>query len=166
MPIASRRRGASPVGNTKGAACDNQPVKGVPVYVVAHYRTVEERLPPDNGNVQTNDIGEATATFAANRRVQYTPDGPVDHRVPMLRADVGSKPIAKLATSAVELAVKVGRRAPVIAKASTYNGRVDVPSVLLEVIVVTRENLQSTVVADGYLSYRDVYRYVVPPPER
>ena len=76
------------------------------------------------------------------------------------------KPIAKLATSAVELAVKVGRRAPVIAKASTYNGRVDVPSVLLEVIVVTRENLQSTVVADGYLSYRDVYRYVVPPPER
>ena len=38
----------------------------------------------------------ATATFAANRRVQYAPDGPVDHRVPMLRVDVGGKPKAIL----------------------------------------------------------------------
>ena len=44
----------------------------------------------------TLHAGQTTATFAANRRVQYAPDGPVDHRVPMLRVDVGGKPRAIL----------------------------------------------------------------------
>ena len=44
----------------------------------------------------TLHAGQTTAGFAANRRVQYTPDGPVDHRVPMLRVDVGGKAIAIL----------------------------------------------------------------------
>jgi hypothetical protein len=33
--------------------------------------------------------GESSAGFAANRRVQFSPDGPVDHRVPILRVDAG-----------------------------------------------------------------------------
>lgn len=32
-------------------------------------------------------FGQGEATFAANRRVQFTPDGPVDHAVPILRVD-------------------------------------------------------------------------------
>lgn len=32
-------------------------------------------------------VGEGSAPFAANRRVQFTPDGPVDHSVPVLRVD-------------------------------------------------------------------------------
>lgn len=44
----------------------------------------------------TLHAGETTAAFAANRRVQYAPDGPVDHRVPMLRVDAGGTPIAVL----------------------------------------------------------------------
>jgi hypothetical protein len=32
-------------------------------------------------------FGEGEAGFAANRRVQFTPDGPVDHSVPVLRVD-------------------------------------------------------------------------------
>lgn len=67
------------------------------------------------------------------------------------------KPIHKLANSAAELAVKLARRKPVIATATTNNGQIEVPSVLLEVITVTRENLMSTVIADGYHSYEDVY---------
>ena len=39
-------------------------------------------------------VGEATATFAANRRVQFTPRGPVDHRVPVLRVDAPARPRA------------------------------------------------------------------------
>jgi len=40
--------------------------------------------------------GHTTATFAVNRRVQYAADGPVDHRVPMLRVDIGGAPRAIL----------------------------------------------------------------------
>jgi len=32
-------------------------------------------------------FGQGEAGFAANRRVQFTPDGPVDHSVPVLRVD-------------------------------------------------------------------------------
>jgi len=37
---------------------------------------------------------EGRATFAANRRVQFTPLGPVDHRVPVLRVDGYRRPLA------------------------------------------------------------------------
>jgi D-xylose transport system substrate-binding protein len=67
------------------------------------------------------------------------------------------KPIHKLANAAADLAVKLAKKMPVIATATTNNGRMDVPSVLLEVITVTRDNLKSTVIADGYHSYQDVY---------
>lgn len=70
------------------------------------------------------------------------------------------KPIHKLATTAVDLAVRLGRRMPVIATASTNNGKIDAPSVLLEVITVTKDNLKSTVIADGFRSFADVYRNV------
>lgn len=42
---------------------DNQPLRNVPVYAIAHYRTVDERFPENNGTVATNDLGEATITF-------------------------------------------------------------------------------------------------------
>ena len=37
---------------------------------------------------------EGRAAFAANRRVQFTPLGPVDHRVPVLRVDGYRRPLA------------------------------------------------------------------------
>ncbi len=72
------------------------------------------------------------------------------------------KPIKKLATAAAELAAKLGKRLPVIATATTNNGKADVPAVLLEVITVTRENLKETVIADGFHSEADVFRNVSP----
>ena len=42
---------------------DDKPISGVPVYLVAHYKTIEERFPENEGNVQTNVNGEATITF-------------------------------------------------------------------------------------------------------
>jgi neutral ceramidase len=39
-------------------------------------------------------VAEGQATFAANRRVQFTPLGPVDHRVPVLRIDGEQGPVA------------------------------------------------------------------------
>ena len=40
------------------------------------------------------------------------------------------------------------------------NGKIEVPSILLEPIAVDKENLISTVIADGYQKLEDVYRDV------
>lgn len=60
------------------------------------------------------------------------------------------KPLSRLADQAAELAVKLARRQPIVAKAEIDNGKIKVPSVLLDVISVTKENMQETVVKDGF----------------
>ncbi|MCH2174774.1 MAG: substrate-binding domain-containing protein [Lentisphaeria bacterium] len=67
------------------------------------------------------------------------------------------KPIKSIATSAAELAYKMATGKPVIANSSVDNGEKNVPSVLLEVTVVTKENLKDTVIADGYHSEEAVF---------
>lgn len=42
---------------------DARPAAGIPVYIIARYKTVDERFPAGEGTVQTNDNGEATITF-------------------------------------------------------------------------------------------------------
>ncbi len=66
-------------------------------------------------------------------------------------------PIQRLATRAAELAVQLGQRKPVITRAGTHNGAMQVPTVLLEVITVTKENLKETVIADGFHPAREVF---------
>lgn len=67
------------------------------------------------------------------------------------------KPVERLATRAAELAVDIARGKPVIANGSVPNGQRDVPSVLLEIIVVDRDNLRATVVADGFHTEAEVF---------
>jgi D-xylose transport system substrate-binding protein len=68
------------------------------------------------------------------------------------------KPLKQLATKAAELAVRLARRQPVIAHADLDNGKVKVPSVFLDVVSVTKENLRETVIADGFHKEADVFR--------
>jgi hypothetical protein len=42
---------------------DDRPVVGAPIYLVAHYRTLNERFPAGNGTVPTNENGEAIISF-------------------------------------------------------------------------------------------------------
>src|SRR5262245_11456946 len=67
------------------------------------------------------------------------------------------KPIQKLASAAADLAYRQGKRMPVIARDSTFNEKIEVPSVLLEVVTVTADNLKSTVITDGFHSFEDIY---------
>lgn len=60
------------------------------------------------------------------------------------------KPLSRLATQAAEVAVKLAKGRPVIAKGELDNGKIKVPSVFLDVIAVTKENLLDTVVKDGF----------------
>ena len=70
------------------------------------------------------------------------------------------KPLHTLAQGAAELALRLAGGKPIIARQATNNGAVEVPSVLFDVVTVTRDNIVTTVVADGQVSYDDVYRGV------
>jgi D-xylose transport system substrate-binding protein len=66
------------------------------------------------------------------------------------------QPIKKIAETAAELSVDLvngkASDASALAPAKVNNGKKDVPSVLLDTIVVTKSNIKSTVVADGFLT--------------
>ncbi len=68
------------------------------------------------------------------------------------------KPIQSIATKAAELALKLARRQPIIARDAVANGKIDVPSVLLEITAVTKDNLRDTVVKDGFRKESEVFR--------
>jgi D-xylose transport system substrate-binding protein len=71
------------------------------------------------------------------------------------------KPIIPLADAAVDAAIKLARKQPLDTK--PFQNRVinkEVPSILLEVITVDKNNLMTTVIKDGYAKYEDVYKNV------
>lgn len=72
------------------------------------------------------------------------------------------KPIQSIATKAAELALKLARRKPIIAHDAVPNGQIDVPSVLLEITAVTKENLRDTVIKDGFRKESDVFQSPQP----
>jgi D-xylose transport system substrate-binding protein len=67
------------------------------------------------------------------------------------------KPLTQLASRAADLAVKLATGRPIIAKAETDNGKIAVPSVLLDIVAVTRDNLRETIIADGFRREADVF---------
>jgi D-xylose transport system substrate-binding protein len=62
------------------------------------------------------------------------------------------KPIAPLASKAAESAVALAKGEKVATTSVVNNGKKDVPSILLEPIVVDKDNVRDTVVKDGYHS--------------
>ena len=64
------------------------------------------------------------------------------------------QPIKRIAETAADLAVAIasGKQPPDVAKARVNNGREDVPSVLLDTIAVDKDNIEQTVIKDGFLT--------------
>ncbi|HKV41791.1 MAG TPA: D-xylose ABC transporter substrate-binding protein [Blastocatellia bacterium] len=75
------------------------------------------------------------------------------------------KPVAQLARRAAEAAVQLAKHEKVETKAVVNNGKIDVPSVLLEPIVVDSSNIAQTVIKDGYQKASEIYKDV-PPDKR
>ena len=72
------------------------------------------------------------------------------------------KPIIPLASQAVEAAIKLAKKESLTTtpfKNEQLGGK-EVPAILLEVMVVDKNNLMDTVIKDGYATYEDVYRNV------
>lgn len=68
------------------------------------------------------------------------------------------KQIQPLAYGAVDNAVKLARKEPINAPDRINNGKIEVPSILLEPVVVDKNNLRDTVIKDGYHKAEDVFR--------
>jgi D-xylose transport system substrate-binding protein len=70
------------------------------------------------------------------------------------------KPIQPLAFAAVDAAIKLARGGKVDAKDKINNGKIDVPSLLFEPMVLDKNNVMQTVIKDGYHKLEDVYKNV------
>ena len=61
----------------------------------------------------------------------------------------------------IDVAVKLARKEPHgESTRGIGNGKIDVPSILLTPVAVDKDNLVTTVIADGYQKLEDVYRDV------
>lgn len=70
------------------------------------------------------------------------------------------KPIKLLAEKAAELAVAMAKGEEIKTDRTVHNGKIDVPSILLDPIAVDKTNIDQTVIADGFHSKEDVYKNV------
>jgi D-xylose transport system substrate-binding protein len=70
------------------------------------------------------------------------------------------KPIQPLAYAAVDAAVKLARGEKVDARDKINNGKIDVPALLFEPMVLDENNVMQTVIKDGYHKLEDVYKNV------
>jgi len=67
------------------------------------------------------------------------------------------KQIQPLAYGAVDAAIKLARKQPVQTTETINNGKRDVPSILLAPIAVDKDNLDATIIRDGYHKREDIY---------
>lgn len=75
------------------------------------------------------------------------------------------KPIHLIANRSAEIAVQLGEGKEVEGDSTINNGLVDVPFIMLNPVMVDKDNILDTVIADGFHSFDDVYRNV-PEDER
>ena len=101
-------------------------------------------LPPDLGKIVV------TGQDAALDAVQRIVEGKQSMTI--------YKPIQPLAFAAVDAAVKLAHGEKVEAKDKINNGKIDVPSLLFEPIVLDKNNVMQTVIKDGYHKVEDVYK--------
>jgi D-xylose transport system substrate-binding protein len=70
------------------------------------------------------------------------------------------KPIQPLAFAAVDSAMKLAKGEKADAKDKINNGKLDVPALLFEPMVLDKNNVMQTVIKDGYHKLEDVYKNV------
>ncbi len=70
------------------------------------------------------------------------------------------KPIKKLAEKSAELAIQLAKGETIQTDKTVNNAKIDVPSILLDPIAVTKDNMDATVIADGFHKKEEVYKNV------
>jgi D-xylose transport system substrate-binding protein len=67
------------------------------------------------------------------------------------------KPVKKLAELAADTAVAMAKGRSIVAAGVVNNGEKDVPSILHDIVTVTKDNMLDVVVKDGFHSYDEIY---------
>lgn len=67
------------------------------------------------------------------------------------------KSINKLAIESADLAMKVAKGEEVKTDNTINNGKKDIPSIFLEPVAITKDNIQDTIIKDGYLTEEEVF---------
>ena len=75
------------------------------------------------------------------------------------------KPIKIIATKSADVAVQLAKGKKVSADSTVNNGKVDVPFIKLDPIMVNKDNVMDTIIKDDFHPYDDVYKNV-PENER
>ena len=68
------------------------------------------------------------------------------------------KPITKLADKAAEIAVTLGKNEKTTSNAELNNGLKNVPSYLLDPIAVNKDNIDDTIIKDGFHTKDAIYK--------
>ncbi len=68
------------------------------------------------------------------------------------------KPIEKLAEATIEMAIRLVENKPLNIVQTINNGAYDIPYYVLEPIAVNKENMDSTIIRDGFHQKHEVYR--------
>jgi D-xylose transport system substrate-binding protein len=68
------------------------------------------------------------------------------------------KPIPELAEKAAEIAITMAQGQTPTSNSNLNNGKMDVPSYFLDPILVTKENMDTTVIKDGFQTRAQVYQ--------
>lgn len=70
------------------------------------------------------------------------------------------KPIKNLAETSAELAIQLAKGESIETNSTVNNDKIEVPSILLDPVAVNKNNIDDTIIADGFHSEEDVYRNV------
>jgi D-xylose transport system substrate-binding protein len=67
------------------------------------------------------------------------------------------KPLKSLAYKAAEMAISMAKKETVKTTGTINNGTIDIPAYLLDVVSVTKDNMEETIIKDGFHTYEEVY---------
>lgn len=131
---------------------------------------MKEAIKASNGNIQAvvaaND-GTAGGVINALSSVNKSGKVPVsgqDAELNGIKRIVSGKQtmtvyksINQIAEQAAELAIKTAKNEKITTDTTVDNGKIDVPSILLEPVPVTKETIDETVIKDGHFTKEEVY---------
>lgn len=135
---------------------------------------MEKALEDNNNNIAAviaandNLAGGVIAALAEQQLAGKVPVAGMDADLAGLRRIVEGtqtmtiyKPTAQLVNTALEIASALAKNEKFDANAAVYNGKIEVPSVLIEPTVVDQSNIMDTVIKEGYQSYEKVYESIL-----